>query len=446
MRKLLVACLVLLSMGTSPRVATAFVQPNIIIVITDDQNYDTLWGMPTLQWSIAPRGTVFTQAFASTPLCCPARASLLTGQYAYDTDVLRNSPPHGGWASFDDTQTLAVWAQAKGYRTALIGKYMNGYQEGYTPPGWDVFCPFIGNGAYYGASFWCEGETVWIGNQGYSTDFIFERAAAFIQSTPANQPYLLVITPRASHAPFEAATQDRGLFSWWSYSSAALNEDTSDKCSHLHGLPPKNVSNMQSQARRQQETLLSVDRGLANLEGLINWSKTIFAYTSDQGYLLGDHRLNDKGSPYERAIHVPLVVVTPGGIAGQVSDSLIVQPDITRTVAALARIYAPTGWDWAGRSFHRTLLYGKAGLRTNFPLMQFPQLNDDTKPGFIGVRSRQYKLIEFANGCREFYDLTLDPFELDNQINNPVYASQIKIMLNQVKPIRARMDTLGWRD
>lgn len=446
MKKLLIVCLVLLCMGTSPRVAAASRLPDIILIVTDDQNADTLWAMPSLQ-SVASRGTIFTNAFASTPLCCPARASLLTGQYAHDTEVLRNSPPHGGWASFDDTQTLAVWAQSKGYRTALFGKYMNGYQTGYTPPGWSIWCPFVGNGDYYGASFWCDGEVINTPSTVYSTDFIFDHASAFIQeSKQAGQPYFVMITPRAPHGPMTPEAQDTSAFSSWSYDSPAMNEDTSDKCPHLHGLPTKNTGNMQSQARRQLQTLLSVDRGIASLETLIDWQHTIFVYTSDQGYLLGDHRLNDKGAPYERAIRIPLVMVIPGGVAGQTSDSLIIQQDITRTIVSVARLSAPVGWQWAGRSYHRTLLYGEAGLRINFALMQFDQLNDDAKPGFIGIRDGRYKLVEFSSGCREFYDLQLDVWELDNQIANPAYATQISTMLSQLKPIRARMDMLGWKD
>ena len=129
-------------------------RPNIVVVLTDDQRWDTLSAMPTVQQELVAHGVTFTNSFVVNSLCCPSRTSLLTGQYSHSTGVYRNVPPHGGFPSFRDSRTIATVLHGAGYTTGLVGKYLNRYGVGthdahYVPPGWDHWTAFLGKTAYY---------------------------------------------------------------------------------------------------------------------------------------------------------------------------------------------------------------------------------------------------------------------------------------------------------
>jgi arylsulfatase A-like enzyme len=119
-----------LPLGSLASRASAQEAPSIVLIVTDDQRWDSLTSMTTVSTELVQKGVKFTSAFVSTPLCAPSRAAIMTGQYAHHNDVWRNTPPHGGFDSFADTQSLAVWLQGAGYTTGLIGKYINGYPAG----------------------------------------------------------------------------------------------------------------------------------------------------------------------------------------------------------------------------------------------------------------------------------------------------------------------------
>lgn len=124
--------------------------PNVVLILTDDQRWDTVSEMPTVMSDLAGRGITFERGYVSNPLCCPSRASILTGLYSHSTGVYTNQArAHGGFAAFDDRSTIATWLDEAGYRTALIGKYLNGYEGPYVPPGWDRWFATYLNGAYY---------------------------------------------------------------------------------------------------------------------------------------------------------------------------------------------------------------------------------------------------------------------------------------------------------
>ena len=123
--------------------AGAATRPNILFVLTDDQRFDTLGAMPTVQRDLVGRGVTFTNAFVVNALCCPSRASILTGRYSHSTKVYGNDGPYGGFASFRDRSTVGTWLRSAGYRTGYVGKYLNGYRGSYVPPGWDRWVAFL---------------------------------------------------------------------------------------------------------------------------------------------------------------------------------------------------------------------------------------------------------------------------------------------------------------
>ena len=130
-------------------------RPNVLLIVTDDQRWDTLDAMPVVQQELMSRGVTFSHSFVSNPLCCPSRASILTGNYSHTTGVYRQTTPYGAFPSFHDASTLATWMHDAGYRTGLFGKYIDAYQSdalsGYVPPGWDRWVAFVHSGYYTGS-------------------------------------------------------------------------------------------------------------------------------------------------------------------------------------------------------------------------------------------------------------------------------------------------------
>ena len=182
-------------------------RPNIVLIITDDQRWDSLWAMPTLQSELVGKGATFINGFVVNPLCCPSRASILTGQYSHSTGIYRNRPPQGGFADFVDDSTVATWLDAEGYQNALIGKYFNGYDSpAYTPPGWDEWGAKLGNPYYDYELTDGEGGTTGYGDSetDYSTDVLAVGADDFIRGANPEDPIFLYFSVGAPTATADA--------------------------------------------------------------------------------------------------------------------------------------------------------------------------------------------------------------------------------------------------
>src|SRR5258708_1809294 len=197
-------------------------KPNIIFILTDDQPTESLPYMPNLQKELVAKGITFVNGYVTTPLCCPSRASILTGLYAHNHGVLTDRPPQGGATVFKDAQTIAVWLKAQGYRTALIGKYLNNYDAlsppGYVPPGWDEWDVFMTQGKndmgyYYGYSLSDNGRVIQYGQNpaDYSADVLTAKALKFIQDS-GNQPFFLYLAFYNPHQTYQAADRYKDMF------------------------------------------------------------------------------------------------------------------------------------------------------------------------------------------------------------------------------------------
>ncbi|MBI3648084.1 MAG: sulfatase-like hydrolase/transferase, partial [Actinobacteria bacterium] len=179
-------------------------QPNIVLIVTDDQRWDELDAMPVVQRQLMAKGVTFTNGFVVNPLCCPSRSTILTGQWSHTTGVYREIPPRGGFESFRDSSTLATWLDAAGYDTALVGKYIDRYQHpalsGYVPPGWDRWVAFEHSSYYnYGLSIDGTVHSYQDLPGDYSTDVLAGFADQFVRS--AVGPLFLYFAPAAPHAP-----------------------------------------------------------------------------------------------------------------------------------------------------------------------------------------------------------------------------------------------------
>jgi N-acetylglucosamine-6-sulfatase len=408
----------------SPRRARAVELPSIVVIITDDQRWDTLWAMPTVRRQLIGKGVTFTNAFASNPLCCPSRASTLTGQYSHSTGVWRNQPPYGGWASFDDSSTIATWLKPFGYSTGMFGKYFNGYWRaaygsGYIPPGWDRWVAFPRAG-FYGYDLNVDGSIQPFGTapEDYSTDVLAEEVDAFIRSTTG--PLLAWYTPFAPHSPatpgpgYERAFRD--LRPW---RPPSYNEpDVSDK--------PRWVQAVRSFDRRKRQkedafridqyrTLLSVDDAIGTilqaLKDTGRLANTLIVFTSDNGISYGEHRWRTKRVAYEESLRIPFVVrYDPIVAVPREDESLVLNVDVAPTAAAAAGIAAPEA---DGQSLLPLLASPAAPWRDRF-LTEHLAKKHDRVPTFCGVRTERYLYVYYITGEEELYDLIQDPYELTN--------------------------------
>ena len=400
-------------------------RPNVVLVVADDMRADGLWAMPTMS-RLAGQGVTFANAFATTPLCCPSRASILTGLYARNHGVLTNDPPLGGVERFDDRSTLATWLQAAGVRTGLAGRYLNGYASVAVPPGWDWWFAIWQSSEEYGNyqnyRVTDNGVRGYFGArpEDYSTRVLAARALRFLEAEP-ERPFFLLLAPRAPHGPATPDPLDAGVFKDRelplppSYDEA----DVSDKPGWVREngrLRPQERERIEVLRRRQLEALLGLDRAIATVldrlraEGRLD--RTWLIFTSDNGLLLGEHRLDEgKSCAYEECIRVPLVVVPPAGLlaAGWADDRLVANVDLAPTIAAIM------GAEPAGLVDGRSLL----PLLDNPAVpwrdaLAFEHWSETRAKQFVALRTAGRKYVRYASGDEELYDLTVDPHELDN--------------------------------
>ena len=415
--------------------------PNVLLVVTDDQRWDQLATMPVVS-ALAARGVRFTNAFVPTSLCCPSRVSILTGLYAHTHGVhTLGPPPSGGALRFvgGDRSTIATWLHAAGYRTGLFGKYLNGYSamrpppggRWYIPPGWDAWQAFVAERYYEYELVGADGATAAYGNapSDYSTDVLRDRVVAFIRDAlRSGRPFFALFTPFAPHVPLPVdvfptpAPRHLGALAGLPPFRPPnfLEPDVSDKPAVRDWTigPWLTPIWLDIYRERTLESLLAVDEAVsAMLEAVREEGgtrDTIVIFTSDNGFLLGEHRLLAKPYPYEECHRVPLVVSRVRGHGRPREDHrLVLNIDIAPTIADFARVAHP-GVD--GRSLRPLLERRRARWRHAFPIESWywigPQLG---ALDYRGVRTERWAYIEYpAFGAAELYDLRADPYELEN--------------------------------
>jgi N-acetylglucosamine-6-sulfatase len=410
--------------------------PDIVLLLTDDQRWDTLWTMPVVRTRLADRGVEFLNAFASNPVCCPSRATLLTGTYSHTNGVFRNQPPDGGFESFDDSSTVATWLSSAGYRTALIGKYLNGYSEervAYVPPGWDRWFAYAsgnGNGSFYEDTLSVDGSPMMTGHgpEDYTTRLLADEAVAFIEETHVATPLFLYFSVKAPHKPAIPAPGDRNLFqSLAPYRPPSFNElDVSDKPGYmrkLERLTEAEIEEIDDLRKDQARTLVDVDRAVGRildaLEATGRLQTTLVAFTSDNGYLLGEHRRDAKSVPYEESIRVPMVIRFDAmDIAPRTDPRLVMNADLAPTFAAAAGLQA-VGVD--GANLLPVVSSPGGPWRADF-------LIEHVGAGatYCGVRSERFVYVVYSTEEEELYDLSADPYQLDNVAGDPKFSGVVE--------------------
>ena len=419
---------------------------NILFILTDDQRYDLMEYMPLTSAALDSETVRFERAYATTSLCCPSRASILTGLYAHNHKVFTNVAPNGGATRFDPSSTIATWLRAAGYRTMLAGKYLNGYNKlsPKVPPGWTIFGALL-DVQYYNYLMAVNGKTVRYGSSpaDYSTDQLANALIKSIEKVPASVPIFAYYAPVAPHQPATPAAQDIGSYAGLppfrpeSYDEA----DVADKPAWIRALPaiaPEKAASWDSMRQRQIESLQAVDRAVERLIDAFKrtnrWDNTMVVFMSDNGYAYGEHRLGDlKNCPYEECIRIPLWIRTPG-ITARTDTSLVANIDLAPTFADWAGVAVPSKTN--GTSLVPLINEPGRAWRTSLLIEHWP-IPPTPSPQGRGVRTSRFVYYEYKTGERELYDMWLDPFQLHNAIDHPEYAGDVTFLQSELRRLLA---------
>lgn len=423
----------------SPEDPTAVQEkPNIVIILTDDQRVESLWGMAAVQEHLVSQGTYFENSFATTPTCCPSRATLLTGLYAHNHGVKRNA---NGVSLFQgsgaEQDTIATRLQTAGYETGLSGKYLNGYEGRRIPPGWDGWWVYSGKGDSYpewtanvnGALKTFRGKHV------HETDWFADRAESFVRAEH-QEPWFLLFAPKSPHGPAKPPKRYRGVIVPREFQAGpAFNElDVSDKPREVREqdkIGPKEQKALERFYEMQQRSLMAVDEAVGELVAALTETdqleNTFIVFASDNGLMFGEHRLEHKNVPYEKATRVPLVVRGPG-VAVQTRSELVGNVDWAPTIAEWAGA-SSEGMD--GRSFSPLLSTGSSPWRDALLIEAW----GDMASTYAAVRTSGRLYVEYTNGEREYYDLGVDPYQLENSYRSadPALVTEMKRKLDALR-------------
>jgi arylsulfatase A-like enzyme len=372
---------------------------------------------------------VFDNAFVPNPACCPSRTTILTGDYSHTTGVYGNFGPYGGFGAFDDRHTIATDLRRAGYRTGLVGKYLNGYGRDdfdYIPPGWSRWFE-VKTGAYYDYYADRQGRSIHYGTEprDYSTRVLVDRAVRFVQN--ASKPFFLYFTPTAPHGPAIADPRDVGRFTLQGF----LHPDTFGRVQD--GAPAyirsRHWSEQRARAvdafhRRQLDSAFGVDRAVGQLLNVLP-SNTIVLYLSDNGILWGEHRWADKRVPYNESIRIPVILTSLDGaipVSSIDPDRIALNLDIRATLEGLARLHPQTdGFD----------LFDASWTRNAF-VLEHAQPSDKV-PTYCGVRTLDLMYTRYVDGEEELYDERNDPLESINvAATEPAKLQKMKDLARQL--------------
>jgi arylsulfatase A-like enzyme len=418
---LLMCCLLALEIPTASGQEPESARPNILIIVTDDQRAG-LEVMPATRRWFQRHGTTYRPGFATTPMCCPARASIMTGRYAHNHGVKSNGrggsePGEPGLEALDHSTTIQAYLDAAGYRTGLMGRFLNGWNREDTPPHFDTWATF-GSPEWYDVLFNINGTLR--RTRGYITKVLQRRALRFIRSE-SPEPWYLYVAPRAPHLPAIPETRYADLrLKSWDGNPAVAERDLSDKPPYVQE-GTTTLRRGRRIRRRQFRSLPSVDDLVASvfaeLRARGELGNTLAFLISDNGFLWGEHRLLRKGVPYRQAVEVTFLATWRGHLSKDVVDRrFAANIDIAPTVYDAANITPSTPVD--GRSLLQAWRRDRILLEhwcNQKALSRFCN-----RWGSIRTRTEQY--VEYVRDGEvpypEYYDMKADRWQLTNLLGN----------------------------
>jgi len=441
-------------------------RPNIVLITTDDQTVADLEHMPYTRRLLGAAGTTFTDAISPFPLCCPARASLMTGQHAHNHGVLSNVAPHGGYQALRplNSQTLPNWLQDVGYRTVFAGKYLNGYGRGdktEVPAGWDDWNAAVHNVYnYWDTSVNHNGEVVDRSGE-YVADLtqeVMERTIAEGARSP--RPFFVWQSNLAPHGACHPKVYEQGCrWSWPMVDTEDENRFTdlplatqrhpafgervvADKTRYVQNLKPldaQRVTRMTNAHRYRVRSLQAVDRNVRGtvqqLEATGQLDETVIIFASDNGYMQGQNRWVGKTLPYEDSLRIPMLMRGPGVPAGTRVSQTTSLVDVPATIADIADADAALVQD--GRSL-MDVANGGRGYRAL--AIEAGAVEEALDGGYFyrGVRTRRYTYLEYPQtGERELYDRKLDPGQTVNVAYRPTHREARHALAEMLEELRS---------
>jgi arylsulfatase A-like enzyme len=413
-------------------------RPNIVVIMTDDQFMDTVWAMPFV--NARDDWARFSNATVNTALCCPSRATFLTGQTSPHHGIESNSET----SLFKGRSTVADWLDDAGYQTGFVGKYMNKFPwdeaDNYIPEGWDYWAGYTGSMTYTNFTLNENGNVVaYSGGANNSTDVLSDQAVDYIDQVRKRKPFFAFISYLGPHGP--AIPPSRYVDADVApipETEAFLEADVSDKPRWVRKSTTPSVEKLRDRRMRHQRTLLAVDDGVEKifdaLERRGELDNTIVLYTTDHGISLGEHGYTKKTCGYEVCSNVPLLVRGPGVVPGG-DHSLVGNIDFAPTLTDYAGI--PTGRKVDGRSL-RPLLEGRKQTIHKGILLARAQGERDKI--FFGLRTKKWKYIRYLRtGELELYNLRKDPLELFNLMSTgrAKWENKAEVLDRRMETIRA---------
>ena len=435
--------------GARTETASLATQPSIVMIVTDDMRADEWEALPRTRALLADAGTTFPNFFLTTPQCGPSRASILTGRYAHSTGIVGNDDAYEIFRDSGlEADSVAVWLQRAGYRTALVGKYLNSYQKHgreIVPFGWTDWHGMIDVPAAYShfglndngtlTSFGKFGKMEGASAQqripkkdrAYATDVFTERALAIIADTTPEQPLFLMLNVSAPHSPSTPAIRHAELFPDAAVPRTdAFNEaDVTDKPRYIREAPPftpERIAEIDAERRARLQSLQAVDEAVERIVGLLEQEgrleSTVILFLSDNGYLLGEHRWWSKKVAYEESARVPLLVRGPGFAAGAVREELVANIDLAPTLAVIAGVDVPETVD--GRPLPMTNTESSPSREVILIeyLREHLEQEEPSYP-YSALRAPSLLYVEYFTGERELYDIERDPLQLTNLASDP---------------------------
>jgi N-acetylglucosamine-6-sulfatase len=422
-------------------------RPNFVVVMTDDQRVDELGAMRTVRERLAGAGVTFTNAYATFPLCCPSRATFLTGQYAHNHGVMDNEwAGGGGYRAFDNTGSLPVALEGAGYRTGLVGKYMNEYAGPEIPEGWSHWAVRTRGQTLFDYRLNVDGKRVEYGSspREYQTDVVARRGTRFIRQSSGASPFFLwtsFFAPHGESIPGDErwnprpAPRHRGRYELAQLATTpAFNErNVSDKPSFVAGsrrLSRAAVRDLTWRHRSREAALLSVDdaveRFLRTLRRTGELDETVVVFVSDNGFLVGEHRFQHKEQLYEEATRVPLIMSGPGLPEGANYDGIVGNIDLAPTILDAAGV--PPMREPDGRSL--------LGLLSD-PEPERDILLETAISTAVRTPDWMYAEHRTRNGVEpELYDMRVDPFQLRSLAGDAGVADQQAALADRLDELR----------
>ena len=424
----------LLLVGFASLAKAADRKPNFVYVFTDDQRWDALGVVQKEQgekgrfpWlktpnldRLAAEGVRFRNAFVVNSLCAPSRASLVTGQYGHVNGVTNNHTPHP-----EGNLSVAALLRPAGYVSGYFGKWHHGNQSG-KRPGFDTSASFVGQGVYFDCPIEVDG--VKTPSQGFVDDVTTEYASNFIKANK-DKPFLMILGLKTCHGPFTPPPRNAKDY------EGALARTTPN-----YGLPaiyaktgPNGAKGKATDAKEVPTNLgmfrgiNSVDDNVGKLLRLLDELKladdTVFVFSSDNGYYLGEHNLGDKRTAYDESLRIPMLLRYPRAAkAGRTEDRMVLNIDPAATFLDLAGLPVPAAMH--GRSW-KPLIEGKteAAWRDSYFYCYFYEKGFNA-PLTTAVRTSEAKLIKYPghDEWTEVFDLKADPYEIKNLAQDPAYA------------------------